>query len=276
MKTKLKKACTSVLLLSATFIVSGSFSASAEMAVDKGLNELTQRYEAAPPMVSFAGGSFRMGSETGDEDEVPVHLVSLAPFKIDAHPVTNIGYNTYLVQKDPQALAHQSGEHFDKPLQPVVKVSWYEADAYCKAQGKRLPTEAEYEYLLKQLSGAITGISDDKPLQVNRYRSLFNFYGVGDDFDYTSAVGSFTGSNLFGVSDLIGNVWEWAGDWYAPYSKEDAHNPIGPVSGKYKVLRGGSWVNPAHIGFESFRVRSKPSVKTEFYGFRCAASALVQ
>ncbi len=268
---------TAILLLSCLIFGGGFFvaKASAEEVVDVPLNRLTQGAQTSPPMVSFPGGTFQMGNERGDEDEAPVHQVTLSAFKIDAAPVTNLDYNTYLVRRNAQAPAHLAGENFEFPNQPVVKVSWYEADAYCKAQGKRLPTEAEYEYLLKSLKVAITGVSDDKPLPVKSFRSLFNFYGAGDDFDYTSAVGSFPGSNLKGVSDLLGNVWEWTGDWYAPYEKEDVHNPSGAVKGEYKVLRGASWVNPVKDGFESFRARAKPFMKTEFYGFRCAATAIV-
>ena len=92
-----------------------------------------------------------------------------------------------------------------------------------------------------------------------------------DGYRHTAPVGSF-GANGYGVFDMAGNVYEWVADWYDEdyYKIPPRHNPKGPVKGKYKVIRGGSWINYSVGVRPSDRTEAKPKKRLNFVGFRCA------
>ena len=218
-------------------------------------------------MATFHGGEGTMGNNTGEKDEMPEHQVNLEPFFLDFREVSNAEYNEYLASATPPLPAHDSGENLNSPEQAVVKVNWYDAEAYCRSKGKRLPTEAEFEFALRVLGKQVNNNSN--PF-INRddYAKLFNFFGKKDKFAYTAPTTEFANSSANGVVNLLGNVWEWTADWYAPYEQKEK-----ATRGQYKVLRGGSWVNTPSKNYQTFRSYNKPHSKTEFYGFRCALDA---
>ncbi len=163
---------------------------------------------------------------------------------------------------------------------PVERVNWVGADEYCRKKGKRLPTEAQWEY-------AARGGTKTKFYFGDKYtKTGGNFcdsscsneesrnYDFNDGFPSTSPVGSFP-PNPFGLYDMAGNVSEWAEDWFAAnyYLVSPKTNPPGPPPSMYRVSRGGSWLNSLEYLHSSRRAYLWPEFRVESQGFRCVLNA---
>jgi formylglycine-generating enzyme required for sulfatase activity len=143
-------------------------------------------------------------------------------------------------------------------------VSWDTIQDYLSATGMRLPSEAEWEYACR--AGTTTafnnGSSDDATVGTIAW---FN----GNSGSQTHAVGG-KAANALGLHDMLGNVREWVNDWTAGYSSGAQTDPVGPGSGTYRVLRGGSWIHNTDIVRSSYRYDTSPASTNNTFGFRVA------
>jgi iron(II)-dependent oxidoreductase len=223
-----------------------------------------------PEAVLVPAGKFLMGSET-PADLKPVHEVQIDAFYLDAQEVTNAQYFAFC-QATGRELpefwgmrAFRSGLSF--PRHPVVGVSWFDAVAYAEWAGKRLPTEAEWEYAAR---GGLVGQPYPNGDSVNRETANYLSKGI-------LAVAGLP-ANGFGLHDMAGNVWEWVADVYGPdyYGKSPATNPTGPAEGRLRVIRGGGW----HSGPTCIRVDYRNALPPGWVdiavGFRCARDTEAQ
>ncbi|NLI98907.1 formylglycine-generating enzyme family protein, partial [bacterium] len=207
-----------------------------------------------------ADGPFLMG-DSADRNCSPVRRVYLSSFFLDRFEVTNEQYSEFLNdvgnQKEggsywldetsyPDILL-EDGKYIvrkGREKYPVYYVSWYGAAAYAKWAGKRLPTEAEWEF------AASNGGTTLYPWGNEWHDDYCNWGDTGklDGYEFTAPVGSFEkGKNHYDCYDLVGNVFEWVADWYEPYNPADTINPQGPADGgkkQLKVHRGGCYKYP--------------------------------
>ncbi|MCC6525752.1 MAG: SUMF1/EgtB/PvdO family nonheme iron enzyme [Polyangiaceae bacterium] len=229
------------------------------------------------PTVGVPAGSFRMGSDTGAADELPVHAVRLGTYAIDRYEVTNERYAACARAGacTPPALAssHRRASYFDDARfaqYPVIFVTWQQADAFCRHAGGRLPTEAEWEKAARGAEDAPRSFPwGDAPADCSRA----NMGGPGSCADDTDRVGRrLLGASPYGAHDMAGNVWEWVADWYdaRAYASARGADPTGPAEGRLKVARGGCWESGADSLRVSCRKAELPSTTAHNIGFRCA------
>ena len=253
----------------------------------------SERVSSADGMIEMyiSQGSFQMGGldTRAATDEQPVHKVDMKGYWIDKVEVTNAMFLLCLqagVCNPPQSVASETRQsYFNNPEFndfPVVNVTWDAAKKYCEWAGRRLPTEAEWEYAARGNTINTFPWGEEKP---DGTRANFN-YMLGD----TSRVGSYTaGASPFGVLDMSGNVFEWVNDFYDAeyYASGPANNPAGPLArAAYfkRVVRGGSFAdaegeirtsNRASLLGPNYDAElGSPAYLGEFssrIGFRCAS-----
>lgn len=237
-----------------------------------------------PPagMVLVPGSAFKMGSETGDEDEQPVHTVKVRPFFLDQAAVTNAQFFEFLqarpewrraladrARTDRDYLALWNYNTYPPELRdhPVVFVSWYAARAYAEWRGCRLPTEAEWEFAARGGLEQREFPWGDLP---DADRAHFHS-SLG-----TVPVKSFP-PNRYELFEMAGNVWEWCEDWYDEHFYDGlpagVDNPVCTESASgLKVIRGGAWCYYAYVMRCAFRSGFPPHAADINGGFRCARS----
>ena len=265
------------------------------------------------------GGRYLMGADDGMPHETPVHEVVVEAFHMDTHEVTNDDFATFVeatgfvteaeewgwslgfvpdsettervqgaewwVKVDGATWRHPLGPESNingKGDLPVVQVSWNDAVAYCAWAGKRLPTEAEWEFAARggtsqeefpwgttfELNGAA---------MANTWNGIFPVSDSGaDGYASLSPVGTYP-ATAYGLFDIGGNVWEWCSDWFegAYYARSPSNNPQGPERGIEKVLRGGSFLCAPNYckGYRvSHRNHSGIDTGLNHVGFRCVKS----
>jgi formylglycine-generating enzyme required for sulfatase activity len=266
----------------------------------------TTTWESGDDEVFVPEGSFQMGCEPEDTQcqsgESPRHEVWLSAYYIDTYEVTNTTYAEFLTWHGNDCEGYEcvdadsiyiriseSGGVWsadaDFEDHPQVVVSWFGAKAYCESQGKRLPTEAQWE---KAAKGAVEHYI--YPWGESSIANAANYEDSGDPFDNgTTPVGYYDGSDHggayqtvdgrspYGAHDMAGNVCEWVNDWkddnyYDGYSPDAWPNdPQGPDDGTSRVLRGGRWWASGPRGLRSSdRNGNNPSSHISVYGFRCS------
>ncbi|MBI4666741.1 MAG: formylglycine-generating enzyme family protein [Nitrospinae bacterium] len=215
--------------------------------------------DAPEGMAYIPEGCFEMGDTRymGLPNERPVHKVCLNGFYLDKYEVTQTLFQS--------VMGSNPARFSDCPTCPVDQATWQEAHDFCASQGKRLPTEAEWEYSARELTG--NGLYCNNKDSVSPADVNYGWdYGHGP-----TPVGSFP-PNALGIYDLCGNVWEWLNDWYGYdyYSQSPLYNPQGPPSGERHSIRGGSWDHKLESLRVSFRWGLLPGQRGYDNGFRCA------
>ena len=254
------------------------------------------------------GGEFIMGSDPkidkdASNDELPQHKVILSEYWIAKYPVTVEQFSTFVKLTGYKTVVEWKGSSFEyigkqwresdglnwtrpgnnqnvrgKEQHPVTQICFEDAIAFCnwvtkigKIQGVEnfwinLPTEAEWEKAARGTDGRLYPWGNEPP---NRKYSNFNKHEGN-----TSEVGNKSplGDSPYGCSDMSGNVYEWCSDWYDTryYAESPYTDPTGPVSGKVKSLRGGSWIRLAPSIRAGNRAEGDPGITNEEIGFRCA------
>lgn len=211
-------------------------------------------------------------SETDNPTAQPVHPVRLPSFCFDLTEVTVAAYRRCPAASCTVPDSGQYSNWFsgDRENHPVNNVDWGQARAYCAWAGKRLPTEAEWEYAARSSMNRIYPWGSDAP------GSQLCWSGSGRGESGTCPVHSFPqGDSVFGVSDLAGNVAEWTADWYAPYMDGTTLGvvfaPAGPPSGTTHPVRGGGWGPPQPLLVRAtYRRAEDPARRDGTIGFRCA------
>ena len=260
--------------------------------------------EATVPegMVFVPGGTTRIGSDDGLPDESPVWAARVAPFHMDASPVTVARFRRFvdatghttdaerlgdagvfdLERRQWKLVPGASWHHPHGPSgppapddHPVTQVSWHDAMAFARWEGKRLPTEAEWEHAargardLRQPYAWGRTLVENGGYRANTWQGSFPERNTAEDGHvFTSAVGAF-GRTSLGLTDMGGNVWEWTADWYRPYSERALPFTPGPAS--ERAQRGGSFLcheSYCHGYRVSGRSHSTPETALFHVGFR--------
>jgi formylglycine-generating enzyme required for sulfatase activity len=226
-----------------------------------------------PEIAIIPAGFFWMGSESGTENERPRHRVWLDAFGIGRFPVTNGEYAPFVESTRRSPPPFWNDPVFSHPDQPVVGVTWHDADAYCRwlhaqaGEEFRLPTEAERERAARGgREGALYPWGDEPP-------SEKGFVGCNASGDGPAPVGV-NPPNDFGLCDMSEGVHEWCSDYYDYhyYRNSPAQNPRGPACGERRASRGGSWRHRVKFSRCSARSSLPPIFQYADYGFRVAVS----
>ncbi|MCL2448496.1 MAG: formylglycine-generating enzyme family protein [Polyangiaceae bacterium] len=222
-------------------------------------------------MLRLTGGRFVMGTSNphAPANERPSRAMTLAPFWIDRTEVTVAAYRTCFeahgCARPERASATCTYDAGDPDL-PVSCMRWRDADAYCRFAGKRLPTEAEWEYAAHGTLSVPFPWGGGGPSCANAV-TLLNEQTGKSCAPRPTRVGTHPGgASIFGVQDMSGNVEEWTADWYS----ESVGAGPAPRAGSAHVLRGGGWLSPPSLSRTTARdwgsaVEAGPNV-----GFRCA------
>jgi formylglycine-generating enzyme required for sulfatase activity len=259
-------------------------------------------------MMYVPEGRFLMGSlvGVGELNEQTQHMVDLDAYWIDRTEVSNAMFAEFVNKTGIQTIAEKAGGSYvtqtDSPPvvvmgadwqhpqgpgssisgledYPVVNVTWWDAQAYCQWVGRRLPTEAEWEKAARGVQGQTYPWGEAVPTG-----NLVNFADINQDtewadqtsndgFELTAPVGSYpAGKSPYGALDMAGNVWEWVADWNGDYPAGTVDNPPGPATGKYRMIRGGSFGDGAYFLRSAIRLTHYPEYTDNFGGFRCASS----
>jgi formylglycine-generating enzyme required for sulfatase activity len=224
-------------------------------------------------MVQVPAGTFIMGRDAATEDEAPQRNVYLDTFWIDRNEATNADFQAFcdstrrLLPNNPM---WDDNYFLENPDKPVLNITWRQARDYCEWQGKRLPTEAQWEKAARGTEGLLYPWG-------NEYSAERANITGNDAHRRTAPVGAFPlGASPYGVNDMAGNVWEWCLDWYGEFYYKNAplKNPPGPEEkSAWRVVRGGAFSSPPDDVMTTNRSKNKPDQPLHHIGCRCVWSA---
>ncbi len=244
-----------------------------------------------PEMVELPGGTFLMGSPESDNlawsDEKPQHKVTVFGFAMSRYVVTRRMYREVIKETPSQWRKDQDDDRL-----PANYVDWFDAVKFCnalseqqglqpcyriedkqvewdrEANGYRLPTEAEWEYAVR--AGTTTRwFCGEESDELERYAWFTKniFKGIARAFKGSVHPVGEKEPNPWGFHDLAGNVWEWCWDWYGAYSSEAGIDPVGPLTGGSRVLRGGAYWLVAWLLRSADRGGNEPEVRNSTSAF---------
>jgi iron(II)-dependent oxidoreductase len=281
-----------------------------DFAPDRGRTERKRITGALDGDAAIPGGTFPMGSPPEApflfDNEKWAHAVAVASFRMARAPVTNAEFAAFVEDGGyaKQALWDEAGwrwresadaqrpvywqpdrsggwrmRRFDRweplpPHQPVIHVNWHEANAWCRWAGRRLPTEAEWEFAAAMRPGAGGSLvkarypwGDAPPTPAHANLDGFAL-GCADVADHAA------GDNAWGCRQMLGNVWEWTADTFGPFpgfAPDDYKEYSEPLFGETKVLRGGAWTTRSRMASATYRNYFGPERRDVFAGFRTCA-----
>lgn len=277
------------------------------MALSLGIMVNCQTQKPPQGMVYIPAGTFMMGNAEGQDMEKPVHEVTLDAFYMDTHEVTLAEYRKFVEATNYVTDAEKNGgsiiydgtdfvkkegvnwrfdargnRHLQKEDRlPITHLSWNDANAYAQWAGKRLPTEAEWEYAARGGEKEYAYAWGNEPLKTKVWANVSDenyikvvewpyFKGYDDGYVYAAPVGSFP-PNAFGLYDMAGNAWEWCADYFDEgyYSKSPKSNPVNTTPSEHRVLRGNSWDGRPNMMRASRRTSDLQSNTYVDTGFRC-------
>ncbi len=246
------------------------------------------------PVVTVPAGQFLLGSKRIDDDpygawtqfddtEIPQQRVWLDTYEIDRDEVSLGEFLSFLHQRKqhpPEELQkliwHVITVHSvsDQTLArwPALYVTWQEAQDFCTARGKRLPTEAQWEKAARGIDGGLFPWGQSPP---DNTLAMFGQHHVHEIPILASVDSHDAGKSPYGLHHMAGNVAEWVHDWFGfdYYAYVPERNPPGPASGRYKSLRGGSWKSKTIMLRTATRSGGPPDQRSPTVGFRCALSS---
>ncbi|CAK9295723.1 unnamed protein product [Gordionus sp. m RMFG-2023] len=174
------------------------------------------------------------------------------------------------------------GSHiYNRSNHPVIHISWNDANSFCKWAGKRLPTEAEWEYACRggmdrKLYPWGNEFNQNNIFHANIWQGEFPYINTGEDGYVTTAPVNVFAPNAYGIYNIVGNVWEWTSDWWhTQHDSSYQKNPKGPDSGTDRVKKGGSFACTEGYCFRyrcAARSQNTPDSSATNLGFRCASS----
>lgn len=244
-------------------------------------------------LVGLPAGTFMMGDPAGDPNEIP-RQAEIGPFSLSRTEVTNRQFAAFVAATGHVTDPERAGEGYvwtdrwrpvrgadwrhphgpgssigAKENHPVVQVSWRDARAYCAWRGRRLPSEAEWEFAARGSDGRRYAWGNAPPAQRGAAAARRANYGTddccapddSDGYRTTAPVGAFpAGRSPFGLDDMAGNVWEWTTGRF-------------PGQPGWYVIKGGGWGNNPYCLRAAYRHGNPPDIGLDMVGFRCAADA---
>ena len=219
-------------------------------------------------MIEVPAGQFTRGDLNGEPSEYPERAIEISGFAIDRFEVSNETYRLCISARACDPTPYLDDPALGAPNLPVVGASWFDAYRFCRWLGRRLPTEAEWEYAAKGTDHRRfpwKGPFDSANANTNR---------SDDPFDRTAPVDSFvSGESPFGVRNMAGNVAEWVADYFDPMyyrGKGEPADPKGPEKGRERVVRGGSYRDSPYLVRVASRRAQIPTEIDNTVGIRCA------